>query len=295
MRDFVEAGFDVSFEDPLIRAGREVMDLGHRVMSPAIRAKPVGAREKIRLENWLQYQFNAGLGHPVADRSNPQIADFAARFRDRTLPRRQRLETAVFQRSPQLAQKPLDSPHDLDVAGGLAVHSSRARARVAPHSIPRDEHKRGITDEVEQIIEPVMRIITSPLVQLGLDLQYPPLGPIQGRLARCVGIHPRPPGIPASSLLTCWPPSPCARLSRARTTTRPPPHPARSADDVPIPPARMASRPRGTVRDDSRVHCEPIDQRGIQLCPGNLAASTPQTFLAASPPASQTGYRVNQP
>jgi hypothetical protein len=61
------------------------------------------------------------------------------------------------------------------------------------------------------------------------------------------------------------------------------------------PPARMDSRPRGTVRDDSRVHCEPIDQRGIQLCPGNLAASTPQTFLAASPPASQTGYRVNQP
>jgi len=45
-----------------------VMDLGHRVMSPAIRAKPVRAREKIRLENWLQYQFNAGLGHPVADR-----------------------------------------------------------------------------------------------------------------------------------------------------------------------------------------------------------------------------------
>ena len=52
---------------------------------------------------------------------------------------------------------------------------------------------------------------------------------------------------------------------------------------------------KGTVRDDSRVHCEPIDQRGIQLCPGNLAASTPQPFLAASPPASQTGYRVNQP
>lgn len=52
---------------------------------------------------------------------------------------------------------------------------------------------------------------------------------------------------------------------------------------------------KGTVRDGSRVHCEPIDQRGIQLCPGNLAASTPQSFLAASPPASQTGYRVNQP
>ena len=29
--------------------------------------------------------------------------------------------------------------------------------------------------------------------------------------------------------MTCWPPSPCTRLSRARTTTRPPPHPQPSA------------------------------------------------------------------
>ena len=89
-----------------------------------------------------------------------------------------------------------------------------------------------------------MRIIASPLVQLGLDLQYPPLGPVQSRLSRCVGIHPRPPGIPLSSLLTCWSPSPCTRLSRARTTARPPPHPARSADDVSIPPTLMDSRQR---------------------------------------------------
>jgi hypothetical protein len=32
MRDFVEAGFDVPFYDPLIRAGGEVVHLGHRVM-----------------------------------------------------------------------------------------------------------------------------------------------------------------------------------------------------------------------------------------------------------------------
>jgi hypothetical protein len=177
------------------------------------------------------------------------------------------------------------------------------RLAIGPRNLPPSSSRlnRGYNralswrSEVEQIIEPAMRIITSPLVQLGLDLQYPPLGPVQHRLSRCVGIHPRPPGIPLSSLLTCWSPSPCARLSRARTTTRPPPHPTRSADDVPIPPTRMDSRPRGTVRNDSRVHCEPIDQRGIQLCPGNLAASTPEPFLAASPPVSQTGYRVNQP
>jgi hypothetical protein len=103
------------------------MYLGHRVMSPAIRTKPVGAREKIRLENWLQHQFDAGLGYPVSDRGNPQVADFAARFGDRALPRRQRLETAVFQRSPQLIQKPLDPTHDLDVAGGLSGEGNQIR------------------------------------------------------------------------------------------------------------------------------------------------------------------------
>ena len=64
----------------------------------------------------------------------------------------------------------------------------------------------------------------SSTVQLGLNLPYPSLRTTQ-RALRSVGIHRRPPGIPASSLPTCWPPSPCARLSRARTTTGPPPHP----------------------------------------------------------------------
>lgn len=54
-------------------------------------------------------------------------------------------------------------------------------------------------------------------------------------------------------------------------------------------------RTAGTTRDGSRVHREPIDQLGIQLCPGNIATSTPQFFLMASPPASQTGYGVNRP
>jgi hypothetical protein len=50
-------------------------------------------------------------------------------------------------------------------------------------------------------------------------------------------IHQRSPGLPALPLLTCWPPSPCGRLSRPRTTTGPPPRPVPSADDVPALPA----------------------------------------------------------
>jgi hypothetical protein len=67
MRDFVEAGFDVPFYDPLIRAGREVVDLRHRVVGPAPGTEPVGAREEIRLEDRLQHQLQGRLGHPVPD------------------------------------------------------------------------------------------------------------------------------------------------------------------------------------------------------------------------------------
>src|SRR3954468_420715 len=121
-------------------------------------------------------------------------------------------------------RRPLDAPHHLDVGHGLTVHSGGASTLVAPHPIPGDQQERRIGDEVEQIIEPAMRIITGPTVQFGLDLPYPTLRPKQYEL-RFIGVHQRPPGIPASFLPTCWPPSPCTRLSRARTTTGPPPRP----------------------------------------------------------------------
>jgi hypothetical protein len=176
------------------------------------------------------------------------------------------------------------------------------RLAIGPRNLPPSSSRlnRGYNralswrSEVEQIIEPTMRIITSPTVQFGLDLQYPALGPIQGRL-QIAGIHPRPPGIPASLPPTCWPPLPCARLSRARTTTGPPPHPVPSADDGPIPTTQMATEQQERQRHGSRVHSESIDQLGIQLCPGSIATTTPQTFIATSLPTRQAGYGVDHP
>ena len=51
----------------------------------------------------------------------------------------------------------------------------------------------------------------------------------------------------------------------------------------------------GTTRDGSRVHREPIDQLGIQLCPGSIATTTPQSFIVASPPARRAGFGVDHP
>jgi hypothetical protein len=40
---------------------------------------------------------------------------------------------------------------------------------------------------------------------------------------------------------------------------------------------------------------ESIDQLGIQLCPGSIATTTPQTFIVAFSPTRQVGYEVDRP
>src|SRR6266498_5431344 len=296
--------FDVSFYDPLVRAGREVVHLSHRVMGRAVRAEPVGTREEVRLEDRLQHQLQGRLDHPVGHGRDPQPALLlATRLRDHPLPHRHRSEAAVFQLPPQLAEEPLDTPHGLHVVGGLAIHAGRLGALVVPHPIPRHQKERRVGDKVVQIVEPAVRIVVCPPVQLGLDLQYPPLGLTQqGPLPRrFVSVHQRSPSIPIPALLTCWPPWPCGRLSRPpwrvatpATTTGPPPRPdaigrRRSYPDTPT---RIAGAPEqpGTVPAFTR-------NRSISLVssstPAALPTATPQTFTVASPPTSQPGFGVD--
>ena len=52
--------------------------LGHRVMGPALRAEPVGAREEVRLEDRLQYQFQGSLDHPIRTVEIPRRRRFVA-------------------------------------------------------------------------------------------------------------------------------------------------------------------------------------------------------------------------
>ena len=239
MRNLVETGLDVTFHDPFIRAGREIAHLGYRVMSPALRAEPVGTREEIRLEDRLEHQLHRCLDHPIGDRRDPEATQLAVRLGNHPLPHRHRAETAILQHRPQPVEEHLDALLGLDGEGSLPIHSGRASTLVAPHPIPRHQQERRIADEVEQIIEPAMSIITGPSVQFGLDLPYPTLGSIEFE-RQLVGIHRRSPGLPTSSLPACWPPWPCGRLSRPpwrvvtpATTTGPPPRPTPSAGNAP--------------------------------------------------------------
>ena len=138
-----------------------------------------------------------------------------------------------------------------------------------------------------------MRIITGPTVQLGLDLSYPSLGSRQSQL-QFVSIRRRTPSIPHSPLPTCWSPSPCTRLSRARTTTGPPSCPTAISWQRACPPLSWRDSGRATA-DSSHVHMTSINQVGGQLYPDNLATPTPQTFSVASPPTDSLGFGVDHP
>ena len=218
-------------------------DLGHRVMSPALRTEPVRAREKIRLEDRLQHQLQGRLDHPIPhSRRYPTGEACRSRLRDHPLPYRQRAEAAVLQLD-RSSSRNTSTPCPTSTWWAVWPSTPAVRAPLLPRTRSQATSRNaGIGDEVVQIIEPAMRIAGCPTVQLGLDLPYPSLSPIQLTL-RFVGVHRRPPGIPASLLLTCWPPSPCTRpLPRSDYYGASVPSQALGRQRTCPPPAWMAGR-----------------------------------------------------
>ena len=123
-----------------------------------------------------------------------------------------------------------------------------------------------------------MRIVVRPTVQLGLDLQYPLPG-LQQAEQWFTRIHQRPPGIPALRPLTCWLPSPCDRLSRPPTTTKPPPRPVPSADDAPALPPRWL---HGNEGDTGRFP-RSSRSRSTSEASSSTPAASPRLHRRSSP------------
>ena len=72
MPDFIETGFDVGLQNPVVitAPGGQLVDLGDRVLRSSVRAEPIRARLEIRLEDGLEYCFQARLDHPVGHGGN---------------------------------------------------------------------------------------------------------------------------------------------------------------------------------------------------------------------------------
>jgi hypothetical protein len=262
------------------------MDLGDRVLGSASRAKAVGTRLEVHLEDRLQHQLQRGLHDPIRGRRDTQATDLARRFRDRLLPHPLRNEHAGLETTTGPGQQFCST--GADISRSEQVDTSGSRTLVAPHPTPRRNEESRVIDEVVQIIEPAARIGRRPSVQLRLHRQYPRprlglAGPDQR--TRFAGIHQRPPAV-ALMPRSRWTPSPCDRLSRPRTTTGPPPHPSRISRRRAFPPGRWLRTKFGTTGMVPTFTLDPFDGIGAQLCPCSIAAITPQTFTAASRPAT---------
>jgi hypothetical protein len=122
------------------------------------------------------------------------------------------------------------------------------------HGISRATAYRYLDEVIvvlEQIIEPAARILDRPKVQLGLHPPYPLLRRIRIRPdQRLTSVHQRLQPLQSIACMNPLGPFAMPRLSRARTSTGPPPHPAaiggRRANP---PPAHPDGRQRtGTTR-----------------------------------------------
>ena len=200
----------------------EVLHLGDRVLRPASRPKPIGARLKISLEDRLQHQLEGGLHHTITDRRDPEIAQRAATLRDRSLLDRQRPKRPSAKLLTELAQELLH-----------ALHAPRSERQSAHRSRPSVTLGSRAPDATRPSAWRDRRPGCAGLRTCTADHQMP-------TCAACAGSRvPAPPPASASAttrrystttsspsrraLQARCPPSPCAGLSPALTTPKAPP------------------------------------------------------------------------
>src|SRR5260370_11569936 len=198
MRDFIEAGFDVALQHPLVVAGPggEEVDLGDRVLRAPVRAEPVRARLEIRLEDGFEHQFQACLDHPVSNGGNTELPELPVRLGYHHLPYFNRGEPARLQRVTDLAQENPDPDPGLDSGRGGLIDTRSPGALITGHSLPRAHQERRVVDKVEEVTEPAGRIFSRPAVQLSLHAPYRAIRRTGVRPLHSAGNHLR--GLPES-------------------------------------------------------------------------------------------------
>ena len=107
MRDFVEARRDVRLQHPLIRVGREVVDLSNRILCPSVGPETVGERMEVRLPDRLEDQLERCLHGTVPRGRDAQPPGLPVGLRDMSLSYGQRRERPGFEFISQPRQKRL--------------------------------------------------------------------------------------------------------------------------------------------------------------------------------------------
>jgi site-specific DNA recombinase len=190
--DFVEAGFDVAFQNPVVSTGSEEMDLGDRVVCATVGTEPVRARLEVRLEDGFEHQFEARLNDPVRDSGNTELPELpGVPLRYHHLPHFDRSELARLQRDPDVLQESLDPDPGFDLGRCGLVDTCGLGALVGGHAFPRDHQERRVVDEVEQVTKAATRILGRPTVQLGLHPSYREVRRIRIRPLHGADIHRR--------------------------------------------------------------------------------------------------------
>ncbi len=160
MVDHVEARLDVTLQHPLIGAGGELVDLRDRVLSAPSRSEAIRAWLEVRLEDRLKHQLEGRLHGAIPrgrDAQAPQLA--AARLGNHPFPHRKRTELPRLQIMPKPWQELLLRGEDRLWAE--PVDPRRSLPPVAPDPRKRRNEDGRAIDEVEQVVEPAIRIIDS--------------------------------------------------------------------------------------------------------------------------------------
>lgn len=160
----------------------------------------------------------------------------------------------------------------LDVEAGDRIHTCCPGTPVARHPLPGHHQSSPVADQVEYIIEPAIRLVPCPSVQLDLMIEYPSRGRHTARpdCRRRVVIQQR--SSPTAALLPsrCRP-SPCDRLSRPPSTTATPPRSGVISGHCACPPPGRLPDGKGDARSLPTFTEDLCDGFGAQLYPGSIA------------------------
>ena len=219
-------------------------------MSASARAKPIGARLKVRLEDRLQHQLQRRLYHPVGDGRDAQPAQLAAGFGNHPLPHRQPAENCATFNCARSRARNTSTPNLFLDVGAVLPSTPAVRAPLLLRTRSHATNKNaGSVTRLNRSSNRRSGSSHRPTVQLGLDLQYPTLGPIQGAnhgapvFTNGISRHSNLLLADLLASFAMWPAFPCSDYYEASA----PPRAHRSAAEpvpAPGPAARQPGRPR---------------------------------------------------